>query len=115
MPGTLYAFDAQTGRLMWKHAYGAWGHDTQPDRFVVNGAVWTHEHVKAEFSASGRGWSPLNQDDIAYAIQTLDLKTGEVKQSFPTKEIFDVGHHHRGYRNKITDPGLLNLTGCAGT
>jgi outer membrane protein assembly factor BamB len=108
MPGTLYAFDAKDGRQMWKHAYGAWGHDTPPDVFVVNGLAWTHAHAKAQFPTAGNGWSPLNQGEIAYAIQGLDLKTGEVIKQFSTKDIFNVGHHHRCYRNRSTVQFLMS-------
>ena len=111
MPGTLYAFDAKTGRLMWKHAYGAWGHDTPPDVFVINGVVWVHEHAKAEFAAGPNGnlpWTPLNQAGIDYAIQGLDLATGEVKKRFSTKEIFDVEHHHRCSRNRTAERFMMS-------
>ncbi|UCD00188.1 MAG: PQQ-binding-like beta-propeller repeat protein [Phycisphaerales bacterium] len=108
MPGTLYAFDAGTGRQMWKHHYGGWGHDTQPDLFVVDGVVWTHAHAEAEFPTTGKSWSPLNQGEIAYAIQGLDLKTGEIKTQLSTKDIFNVGHHHRCYRNRSTSQFLMS-------
>jgi len=108
MPGTLYAFDARTGRQMWRHRYGAWGHDTQPDLFVVNDVVWTHAHAEAEFPTTGRSWSPLNQGEIAYAIQGLDLKTGDVKKQLSTRDIFNVGHHHRCYRNRSTTQFLMS-------
>jgi outer membrane protein assembly factor BamB len=108
MPGTLYAFDAKTGRQMWNHRYGAWGHDTQPDLFVVNDVVWTHAHAEAEFPTTGRSWSPLNQGEIAYAIQGLDLKSGQVSKELSTKDIFNVGHHHRCYRNRSTVQFLMS-------
>jgi len=43
MPGTLYAFDAEDGRETWRHGYGAWGHCTPPDVFVVGDTAWTIE------------------------------------------------------------------------
>jgi len=107
MPGTLWAFDAKDGRLMWKHAYGAWGHCTQPDVFVVGGLVWTHENVKAQFNIDARGWIKVpNTAEVDYRIQGLDLRTGEVQKELSTKDLFNVGHHHRCYRNKITDQFL---------
>jgi outer membrane protein assembly factor BamB len=108
MPGTLYAFDAKDGRQMWNHHYGAWGHDTQPDVFVSKSLVWTHVHAQAEFPKKGNRWSPINQSEIAYAIQGLDLKTGELEKKISTREIFNVGHHHRCYRNRSTEQFLMS-------
>jgi len=108
VPGTLYAFDAKTGRPMWNRHYGGWGHDTQPDVFVVNGTVWVHEDAKAEFPSTGRSVNPLNMDQIDYAIQGLDLRTGELRKRFSTREIFEIEHHHRCYRNKITEQFLMS-------
>jgi outer membrane protein assembly factor BamB len=109
MPGTLYAFDAKSGRMMWKHAYGAWGHDTQPDLFVVNGMVWDHEHAQAELVGNAPGGlRAKNTANIDYAIQGLDLRTGEARKRISTKEIFDVEHHHRCYRNRSTEQFLMS-------
>ena len=104
VPGTLYAFEAGSGRPMWKHAYGAWGHETPPDVFVVNGLVWTHVDAKAEFDIASNGWIKVpNTANVDYRIQGLDLLTGELRKELSTKDIFNVGHHHRCYRNKITE------------
>ncbi|MFV1968103.1 MAG: PQQ-binding-like beta-propeller repeat protein, partial [Pirellulaceae bacterium] len=109
MPGTLYAFDAQNGRPMWQHAYGGWGHCTPPDVFVVGDTVWTHVHAETEFgSVWGHGYKALDPSRVDYRIQALDLKTGALRREFPTKEIFNVGHHHRCYRNKITQRYLMS-------
>ncbi len=108
MPGTLYAFDATSGQMMWKHAYGGWGHCTPPDVFVVGDLVWTHEHVPAEFApAPVNGFRAANPAEVDYAIQALDLKTGQRRKRFLTKDVFNVGHHHRCYRNKITERFLM--------
>ena len=109
MPGTLYAFDADDGRQMWKHAYGAWGHCTPPDVFVVGQNVWTHVNADAEFGSSwGGGFRAKDPSVIDYRIQSLDLQTGKLNKELPTKDIFNVGHHHRCYRNKITERFLLS-------
>ena len=108
MPGTLYAFDATSGRMMWKHGYGGWGHCTPPDVFVIGDLVWTHEHVPAEFSpAPASGFRAANPAEVDYAIQGLDLKTGQQRKHLLTKDVFNVGHHHRCYRNKITEQFLM--------
>jgi len=109
MPGTLYAFDAGDGERMWKHAYGGWGHCTPPDVFVVGDAVWTHVNAEAEFGSSwGGGFRAKDSSAVDYRIQALDLKTGKLRRELSTKEIFNVGHHHRCYRNKITERFLLS-------
>jgi len=109
MPGTLYAFAAKDGRQMWKHGYGGWGHCTQPDVFVVGDAVWTHVNAGAEFGSSwGGGFRAKDPSAIDYRIQALDLRAGKLSKEFSTKEIFNVGHHHRCYRNKITERFLLS-------
>jgi len=108
VPGALYAFDAKSGQQLWSRHYGTWGHCTPPDVFVVNGVVWVHEDPPAEFPTTGKSKAPLNMDQIDYAIQGLDLKTGELTKRISTKEIFDVEHHHRCYRNKITEQYLMS-------
>ncbi len=108
MPGTLYAFNAADGKPMWKHAYGAWGHCTPPDVFVVNGVVWTHVHAKTDFGfVWGKGFKAKDASRVNYRIQGLDLRTGEARKELATKDVFNVGHHHRCYRNKITERFLL--------
>jgi outer membrane protein assembly factor BamB len=109
MPGTLYAFAAGDGQQMWKHAYGGWGHCTPPDVFVVGDAVWTHVNAEAEFGSSwGGGFRAKEPSAVDYRIQALDLRTGKLSKELSTKEIFNVGHHHRCYRNKITERFLLS-------
>ncbi len=109
MPGTLYAFDAKDGRQMWKHAYGGWGHCTQPDVFVVDDRVWTHVNAKTPFgSVWGKGFKAKDTSEVNYRIQALDLRTGKVRNELPSKEIFNVGHHHRCYRNRITERFLMS-------
>ena len=109
MPGTLYAFDADDGRQMWKHAYGGWGHCTPPDVFVVGPVVWTHVNADTKFgSVWGSGFKAIDSANVDYRIQSLDLRTGQIRKELPTKDIFNVGHHHRCYRNKITERFLMS-------
>ncbi len=103
MPGTLYAFDAKDGRQMWKREYGAWGHCTQPDVFVMDGQVWTHAHTPVEM----KGKFPRDMEKKDYRIQALDLRTGELEQEWRTRDLFLVGHHHRCYRNRTTERYLM--------
>ncbi|MHC4251539.1 MAG: outer membrane protein assembly factor BamB family protein [Planctomycetota bacterium] len=104
LPGTLHAFDAATGEPMWKHLYGGWSHNWQPDVFVVDGLVWVFEHKELKF----RGHETKNKDEIDYALIGLDLKTGELKRRLSTNESFNAGHHHRCYRNKATTRFVLS-------
>jgi outer membrane protein assembly factor BamB len=109
MPGTLYAFAAKDGRQIWKHSYGGWGHCTPPDVFVVDDDVWTHVNAEAEFGSSwGGGFRAKDPSVVDYRIQALDLRTGKLRKELSTKEIFNVGHHHRCYRNKSTEKFLLS-------
>ena len=109
MPGTLYAFDADSGHRMWQHAYGGWGHCTPPDVFVVADNVWTHVNAETEFgSVWGNGYRALDSSKVDYRIQALNLRTGKLQREISTKDIFNVGHHHRCYRNKITERFLLS-------
>ncbi len=102
-PGTLYAFDATDGRLMWQSPYGGWVHNTQPNVFVIDGLVWIHEYQETEM----KGKAPLDSGALDYAVVGLDLRTGREKRRCDTREIFDVAHHHRCYRNKATERFLL--------
>ncbi len=109
MPGSLYAFAAKDGRQMWKHAYGAWGHCTPPDVFVVGETVWTHVNAEAKFGSSwGGGFRAEDPSQVDYRIQALDLRSGKVRKELATKDIFNVGHHHRCYRNRSTERFLLS-------
>ena len=109
-PGVLYAFNAKDGKQMWQHPYGGWGHHTQHDVFVVGDVVWTHVHTtKVKFGPSGGGGKrAVNQGEIAYRIQGLDLRTGKLRKELSTKDLFNVGHHHRCYRNKISERFLMS-------
>ena len=102
IPGTLYAYDAKDGKLLWKHRYGGWAHFYQPDVFVINRLVWVHEHVPVKEGIPGNKHYLPNKGKLPYAVIGLDPRTGEVRKRFDTREIFNVGHHHRCYRNKST-------------
>jgi outer membrane protein assembly factor BamB/SAM-dependent methyltransferase len=109
MPGTLYAFDAKDGGQLWKHSYGGWGHCTPPDVFVVGDLVWTHVNAQTEFGRVwGNGFRAKDPSKVDYRIQALDLRTGDLGQELSTKDVFNVGHHHRCYRNKITERFLMS-------
>ncbi len=109
VPGTLYAYGAEHGQLLWKHRYGGWVHNTQPNVFVIDGTVWIHEHQEGAVLQGGKRMNlPQNmQGKLDYAVLGLDLHSGKEKSRLSTKAIFNVGHHHRCYRNKATERFLL--------
>jgi hypothetical protein len=75
MPGTLYAFEAASGELMWSRSCGGWG----------------------------KGYRALDPSIVEYRIQGVDLTTGRLRREICTQELFNVGHHHRCYRNRSTE------------
>jgi outer membrane protein assembly factor BamB len=103
LPGTLYAYNAKDGELLWKHRYGGWSHNWQPDVFVIDGLVWVHEHIDIEMKRH----EPASKEDIDYAVIGLDLRTGRLKRRFSTAKTNRVNHHHRCYRGKATERFLL--------
>lgn len=103
LPGTLYAYRAENGELLWEHSYGGWSHNWQPDVFAVDGLVWVFEHLDIEF----KGHQIVDKSGLDYAMIGLDLKTGKVERRISTADAFNVGHHHRCYRNKATERFIL--------
>jgi outer membrane protein assembly factor BamB len=108
VPGTLYAYNATNGELLWSHPYGGWVHNTQPNVFVISGTVWIHEHQEGAVLQGTKMVLPRGlQENLNYAVLGLDLKTGEETNRHSTRDIFNVGHHHRCYRNKATERLLM--------
>ncbi len=108
VPGTLYAWDAQSGAPLWQHRYGGWVHNTQPNVFVVDETVWVHEHQEGDVRKGHRMVFPKERKTKAdFAVIGLDIRSGKLKKRIPTRTIFNVGHHHRCYRNKATERFLL--------
>lgn len=119
IPGTTYAFEADTGKLLWTQRAGGWSHCVyQPDTFVIDGLVWLHKHVPA---LEGRRTVGIRQgknlprhkfipprSKMDYELLGLDLHTGEVKRRISTRRIFNIGHHHRCYRNRATNRYILS-------
>ena len=101
-PGTLYAFSAAHGKLLWKYPYGGWSHNWQPDVFVVDGKVWIHEHTVVEDN-DWRTGHRLDKSNIDYFLIGLDLQTGKIKRRFSTNKTLQTDHHHRCYRAKATE------------
>jgi len=98
VPCDLYAFAADTGKMLWNGKCGTWAWGHQADVFVIHDQVWVHEHIPTEM----KGPAPVHLDSLNHALLGLDLRTGEVTRKIPTHDIFRIGHHHRCYRNKAT-------------
>ncbi len=108
VPGTLYAYDAETGKPLWRHRYGGWVHNTQPNVFVVDGTVWIHEHQEGDVRRGRRMVFPDKLKAKAdFAALGLDIRTGAPRKRVATREVFRAGHHHRCYRTKATERFLL--------
>jgi outer membrane protein assembly factor BamB len=101
-PGTLYAFNAADGELFWKHPYGGWSHNWQPDVFVVDGKVWIHEHTVVA-DDNWRTGHRLDKSNIDYFLIGLDLRTGKAQRRFSTNKTLRTDHHHRCYRARATE------------
>ncbi len=79
----LIGISAETGKVLWTHDCGMWGHYSQADVFIVDNLAWVH-------------------DGQSFSMKGLDPQTGEVKRTLSTQGALDQGHHHRCYRNKAT-------------
>ena len=99
---TLYAVNAVTGSLLWKHRKTPIGHlwYEWKDVFVINGLVWTYSHKMK--SQGGRYRSRWPEGFVGY-----DLKSGAVNKTVPAGNIYISHHHHRCYRNKATVKYIL--------
>jgi len=91
-PGVLAAYSLKDGEKLWSapcdQIYNA-----PPDVFVINGEVWT-----------GR---LRTTRDPGYT-EVRDVRTGEVKRTFPPDPNRQVGMpHHRCYRNRATPRYIL--------
>lgn len=111
-PGHLYAISAQGGALLWKHRFGGWAHQLLPEAFVIDDLVWVHKHVDVELAGkhgekTGAQKWPVDQPKLPYAVLGIDIRSGVVEREISTREIFNIGHHHRCYRGTATKRFLL--------
>ena len=105
VPCDLYAYDAQSGEQLWKleRKIGSFAWGIHADVFLIGGMLWSHEHHESDM----RGANPLGQDSIAYALVAIDRKTGVIRRRIDTRQIFNIPHHARCYRNKATERFVL--------
>lgn len=106
IPCDLYACDAKTGKPLWSlnRRIGSFAWGIHADVFLIGGKLWAHEHIESKM----RGADPVNPDDIKYAMLAINPKTGEIEKRLDTRTIFNIGHHHRCYRNNATERFVLS-------
>jgi outer membrane protein assembly factor BamB len=108
IPSDVVAMDARSGDELWKHRCGAWGWGSPADVFVIDGLVWMHHHDPGKGKWTGSAVPKAIQGKMRYHLFGVDLRTGQIKRKLPTADIFDLGHHHRCYRNKATQRFILS-------
>jgi len=87
----MKALDRKTGTLVWESAHERGGYQSPEDLLVVDGKVWT---------------APLTSGKDSGNFTGRDVKSGEVKVSFPpTVETY--WFHHRCYISKATENWLM--------
>lgn len=88
---TLFAFEAATGKTLWKAEHPSSGYRSPEDVLVVNNLVWS---------------APLFNSADSGIFTGRDLHTGEVKVEFPP-DVKTHWFHHRCYRARATDNYIL--------
>lgn len=97
LAGQLTALSAETGKKLWQ-CPAASGFHAPLDVFVIDGLVWTGDHVSDSVAPPPVG--DFNKG--------RDLHTGEVrKTSAVAVDLQTAGHHHRCYREKATDRFII--------
>jgi len=83
------AYDAVSGKELWRFDGVTFAHFVPPDLFVINGLVWT-----------------LDGETKSYV--GLELRTGEKKKSYPADAlIWKAGGHQLCFRNKATTEFII--------
>jgi len=107
IPGCIYAFNAKDGKLLWRDdKFGSAAYHSLPGVFVIDTLVWYHEHLWPD-GIIGKKSRWVHQEDYDFKVFGAELKTGEIKKTYNTEKIFNVGHHHRCHRNVATQRFLL--------
>jgi outer membrane protein assembly factor BamB len=88
---SMTALDANNGAVLWTAPHPAGGYDSPEDILVIDDLVWT---------------APLTNNKDSGKFTGRDLRTGEIKRTFPAN---DGGHmpHHRCHRAKATANYIL--------
>ncbi len=88
---SMTAFDATTGKNLWTSPHERGGYQSPEDLLVIGGLVWS---------------APLTSTKDSGAWTGRDLRSGEVKKSFPPK-VNPYWFHHRCHIAKATERFLL--------
>ncbi len=88
---TMTALSAETGELLWTAEHPPSGYDSPEDVLIVDGLVWT---------------APITNRRDSGLYTGRDLRTGQVKRTFPADD-GDHMPHHRCHRAKATERFLL--------
>ncbi len=106
IPCDLYAYDAKSGKPLWRlpRKIGSFAWGIHADVFLIDGKLWSHAHIESEM----RGADPVGQESIPYALLAISAKTGAIEKRMDTRMIFNIGHHHRCYRNNATERFVLS-------
>ncbi len=95
--GHLYAFSAETGKVLWKGPKHAGpGITNPPDLFVAGGLVWAGERPQKDV------WAKTELRREGY-----DPATGKPQREVVVPKLISWGHHYRCYRSKATERFLL--------
>ena len=96
--GTVSAFCAQTGDLLWNHKNTAGYTGTRyMDVYIRQGLVWVTGTKEGKAN-------PLRTDTLALG---LDPRTGKVVKSLNSDPVWNTGHHRRCYPGKATDRFII--------
>lgn len=88
-PCYTVAYDARSGKELWRTDCVTFAHFVPPDLFVINGLVWTLDGKQKSYVG-------------------LALRTGKTKKSYPMEQmIWKAGGHQLCFRNKATSRMLV--------
>ena len=88
---TMTALSAETGEILWTAQHPPSGYDSPEDLWVIDDLVWS---------------APTTNKGNTGEFTGRDLRTGEVKRSFPADDGVHMPHH-RCHRAKATDRYIL--------
>ena len=91
--GSVDAFDAATGKHLWKNKLMGTGHKSPNDMFIVKGLVWSAATGKAQTKGT--------------EIKAIDLHTGEEVKRFTASNLDVYFMHQRCYPGRATEKYLI--------
>ncbi len=111
--GALAAFSCENGAPLWSCPLSV-GFTSPGDVFGIGDAAWSWcvdepEEDRGELLRKlGIAWKVRDWIDDRYGYYEMrDLRTGKLRKRLRGMEGWDLGHHHRCYRNKATTRFLI--------